>query len=149
MRSSMVLSELSSTMMGNGTCLHEVHSALKHLGGARLVPCVTYLVEIIYPDNKIVIPYDLEKLVLLGAYDETGEEIFDANPGFEIAPKYTFNSLEEIQELCKTLPGDKEGFVIRFQDGTRIKFKGTKYCTNAYLVVLHIESGKLFANVRR
>ena len=105
--------------------------ALKRLKTERLHPGICFLVEIIYPENKIVIPYDTEKMVLLGAYDSSGKEILDLaslDGPFEIAPKYNFNSLEEVQALCKTLPGDKEGFVIRFSDGSRIKFKGDKYC---------------------
>ena len=31
-------------------------------------------------------------------------------------------------KLCESLPGTKEGFVVRYLDGTRLKFKGAKYC---------------------
>lgn len=96
-----------------------------------LIPGITYLVEIISPDNKIVIAYPEEKLVLLGAYDNKGMEITDLRrlgTGWEITPQFEFASGIELMQFCRSLSGDKEGFVVRFEDGLRIKFKGDKYC---------------------
>jgi RNA ligase len=95
----------------------------------------TYLVEIIYPSNKIVVDYGTqEKLVLLGAvHTRSCKEV---NPevlgyvgdqlGMESAMLYPY-SLDEIITLQKTLPKDQEGFVVRFMNGMRVKVKGDEY----------------------
>jgi len=100
---------------------------------------VTYLTEIIYPENRIVIKYDFEGLVLLGAYNRvTGAELdyntellpFCNSSGMRIAPNQSFHSFMEAQEFVKTLPSDQEGFVIRYCDtGDRLKLKGDAYCS--------------------
>jgi RNA ligase len=33
-----------------------------------------------------------------------------------------------LQLLCQKLPRDREGFVVRFASGLRIKLKGEQYC---------------------
>ncbi len=97
----------------------------------RLQKGTTYLVEIIYPENRVVVEYDFERLILLGAYSGNGEEILDLsrlNSGLEIVQRHQWGSTEEIVQSCLTLPMTREGFVLREPDGRRIKFKGTAYC---------------------
>ena len=98
----------------------------------------TYLCEIIYPENRIVIKYPFEGLVMLGAYNViSGVELdYDgvlrplcSRLGMRIAKRHSFESFVEAQEFVKTLPGSEEGFVIRFHDsGERVKLKGDEYC---------------------
>jgi RNA ligase len=96
-----------------------------------LIPGYTYLFEIIYPENRIVVDYDgAEKLVVLGCYNnETGEEgnIDEmVNEGFEVVTKYnTFG--EGFDELKREISNSKEGYVIRFRNGMRMKIKGDEY----------------------
>ena len=95
-------------------------------------PKYTYLVEILYPENKIVVNYkDKEELILLGIYlTECELELpFDYSLGLLGMPgpqnfKY---SIEEMIELKKTIPKDEEGFVVRFNSGLRVKIKGDEY----------------------
>jgi len=103
-----------------------------------LDPNVTYLCEIIYPENRIVINYPFKGLVMLGAYNRvTGVELDYDNDlvplceclGMRIAQRHSFGSFIDAQEFVKTLPGNEEGFVIRFRDsGERVKLKGSEYC---------------------
>ena len=96
----------------------------------KMVPGITYLCEIIYPGNKIVIDYGTEDLVLLGAYRSNGDEIIDLeslNTGLHIAPSFSFTGASQIEEVCKTLPSSKEGYVVRLPSGERCKFKGDAY----------------------
>lgn len=97
---------------------------------------VTYLFEAIYPENKIVISYGTSELVCLGGYNIlTGEEIPLTEMGWA-APNanvrhtktYSFSDLNSIVETAITLPGNEEGYVIRYEDGTRVKIKGAEYC---------------------
>ncbi len=99
----------------------------------------TYLFEIIYPQNRIVVNYgDDEKLVLLGSiqtnstldvvegyeyniYNESYEEL-----GFELVKKY--DGITDFTVIKKDISDSKEGFVIRFKNGFRMKIKGDEYC---------------------
>jgi RNA ligase len=96
-----------------------------------LIPGYTYLFEIIYPENRIVVDYGgVEKLVVLGCYNnETGKEgnIYEmVNEGFEVVTKYnTFG--EGFDELKREISNSKEGYVIRFKGGMRMKIKGDEY----------------------
>ena len=93
----------------------------------------THMVEIIYPENKIIVNYgDEEKLVLLGQIrTNTGGEDFNlvtigSTISMEVANKFT-KTFDEMFELQQTLPKDEEGFVVRFSDGLRVKIKGMEY----------------------
>lgn len=94
----------------------------------------TYLFEIIYPENRIVVDYGSEeKLVVIGAiHTETGEEIPDSSlfwtqdSGFEVVT--TYKTWGEGYDLLKEeISKDKEGYVIRFKNGFRMKIKGDEY----------------------
>jgi RNA ligase len=96
---------------------------------------LTLLFEIIYPENKIVCDYkDKRELVLLSAFNRlTGEEanysylqILSEDIGFPLVEKYDL-TIEQMIELQKTLPKDKEGFIVRFKSGLRLKIKGEEY----------------------
>lgn len=96
----------------------------------------TYLAEIIISENRIVINYSFEGLVLLSAYSvETGEEytpqqidrVAGECGGFN-RPLYYSQPFEELLKVAESLPANQEGFVVRFSDGTRVKIKGAEYC---------------------
>ncbi|HZL35488.1 MAG TPA: RNA ligase [Tepidisphaeraceae bacterium] len=100
-----------------------------------LTPGVTYLAEIVYPENRIVIPYDFAGLVLLGAYDEAGDELprpalqaVAQAAGLRITQAIAGSSFEQLLAIAGQLTRDEEGFVIRFQSGLRTKLKGEAYC---------------------
>lgn len=90
----------------------------------------TYLFEIIYPENRIVVDYGREeRLVLLGIIDPNGKEIpYEeiADDGWDIVMKY--KTWGEGYDLLKEeISKDKEGYVIRFKSGFRMKIKGEEY----------------------
>jgi len=92
----------------------------------------TYLFEIIYPENRIVVNYgDVEKVVLLACINtKTGNE-YDIHDdyyydlGFDIVKKYS--TLQPLDKLVNLIPKDNEGFVIRFKNGYRVKIKSDEY----------------------
>lgn len=95
----------------------------------------TYLVEIVYPENRIVVKYDFAGLVLLGAYDAEGYELDD--PELDRVARclawrrprtFGFGSLAALLAAAKRLPALEEGFVVRFASGFRLKVKGDEYC---------------------
>ena len=94
----------------------------------------TYLFEIIYPENRIVVDYgNEEKLVVIGAFHtESGTEIPDSSlfwtqdSGFEVVT--TYKTWGETYDLLKEeISKDREGYVIRFKNGFRMKIKGDEY----------------------
>jgi RNA ligase len=107
----------------------------------RLNPDYTYLFEIIYTENRIVCVYDFEDLVLLGmVHTLTGNEVNIHNTDNEdIRLKNLLNNLgfnlvtlyktwgEGFDELKNEISKDREGYVIRFKNGFRMKIKGDEY----------------------
>ena len=94
----------------------------------------TYIIEIVYPQNRIVIPYANECLYLLAIFDENGYEINSEDVDtialkidLKRPKKVIFNNIDEAIKTTKRLPYDEEGHVIRFSNGIRIKIKGLKY----------------------
>lgn len=99
-----------------------------------LIPGFSYIFEVIYPENKIVINYDFEGLVHLTAYDNDGYE-FSRNDMVELANKsgiklvdsISYSSIESLLTAAETLDRHNEGFVVRFENGYRVKIKGKEY----------------------
>jgi RNA ligase len=94
-----------------------------------IVEGFTYLFEIIYPENRIVVNYDgQERLVLLGIINtETGEELphNELFEGFDVVKKY--DGVRDYSELKGKVEQNSEGFVVRFSNGDRMKIKGDEY----------------------
>jgi RNA ligase len=98
-------------------------------------PGTTYLLEIVYLQNRIVIPYSFEGLVLLGAYGEDGHELtrpqlleVAERAGLQLVESHTYSTIDELLMTARGLPRTREGFVVRFRSGLRIKLKGEEYC---------------------
>ena len=103
--------------------------ALKYNYQNIIVDGFTYLFEIIYPENRIVVNYEgQERLVLLGIINtETGEELpyNDLFEGFDVVKKY--DGIRDYSELKGKVEQNSEGFVVRFSNGDRMKIKGEEY----------------------
>lgn len=94
---------------------------------AQLDKDKTYLFEIIYPGNRIVVDYgDREDLVLLAVIDNaSGHDEPLPEIGFPLVRRY--DGISGLDAL-KTLQEDnREGFVIRFKSGFRVKVKFDEY----------------------
>jgi hypothetical protein len=99
----------------------------------------TYLFEIIYPENRIVCDYEgQEKLVLLAVIensmgvelpyesDETNSVSEYELYGYDVVKR--FDGLNDIAAIKALNIDNKEGFVLRFSDGFRVKVKFDEYC---------------------
>lgn len=93
----------------------------------QLNPRYTYLFEIIYPENRIVVDYGSnEQLVLLAIVETaTGRELPLVDIGFPIVKKY--DGLQDLEVLCGIQEDNKEGFVVKFKSGLRYKIKFEEY----------------------
>ncbi len=93
----------------------------------KMNPAYTYLFEIIYPANRIVVDYGTEeKLVLLAVIETlTGKEQALEDIGFPVVKCY--DGLKDIHTLKQLEEPNREGFVIKFESGYRIKVKFEEY----------------------
>lgn len=102
----------------------------------------TYLFEIVYHADRKVIRYDRESLTMLAAYRHGsnhplfGVELDRAALQIEadrvlrrVVERHEFatGQLDQIAATCEELGRDREGFVVCFRNGARLKFKGREY----------------------
>lgn len=88
----------------------------------------TYLFEIIYPENRIVLDYgDKEDLILLGIMNRVTlqeEELKDYGFSYLKPSQYDGMNFKQLKDLNLQ---NHEGFVIKFESGKRIKIKFEDY----------------------
>ena len=99
----------------------------------------TYLFEIIYDQNRIVVDYPFEDLILLGMIEtKTGYEVDLHGEGNDVRLKNLIHNLEfkvvkrydginDYSILKDMIKDNEEGFVIKFSNGDRMKIKGKEY----------------------
>ena len=94
----------------------------------------TTLLEIIYPENRIVCNYaDDEVLVVLSMISNaSGKELdydsllkINEETGLPVVKKY--DGIEDYKTLKNLISKDREGYVVRFRNGFRLKIKGEEY----------------------
>ncbi len=112
----------------------------------------TYLFEIIYPANRIVVNYgDLDDLILLAVIDtQTGKDLPLPEIGFPMVKQ--FDGINDLAELRAVEAENQEGFVIRFKSGFRVKVKFAEYVrlhriitqTSSTVVWENLATGKPF-----
>ena len=96
-----------------------------------IVEGYTYLFEIIFAQNMIVVNYGGEsRLVLLGVIKiDTGEETswddLSTFDGWELVKRY--DGISDYTTLKGMVKNNQEGFVVRFSNGDRVKIKGEEY----------------------
>ncbi len=115
----------------------------------------TYLFEIIYPLNRIVVDYgNLDDLILLAVIDNsTGLDVTVPEIGFPIVKRY--DGINDLQQLKKLEDDKKEGFVLKFKNGLRVKVKFAEYIklhriiTGVSNVAIweHLSEGKSFDEI--
>ncbi len=119
---------------------------------SKLMPNATYLLEIIYPENRVVVSYgDKEFLCLLAVMDnKTGMEYYYSmckiaaeDAGFDLPAFYPPMPLAQILALRDSTLG-VEGWVLSLKDGGRVKVKTEEYLT-LHRAVSNITPKNLFA----
>lgn len=89
----------------------------------------TYLFEIVYPSNRIVVDYgDWEDIILLAVVDTTtgkDEDLYKYCGGFPFVS--TLDGITDLSKIKAQQVENKEGFVILFESGIRVKIKFEEY----------------------
>ena len=99
----------------------------------------TYLFEIIYPENRIVLDYGAaEELVLLAIIDtKSGEEFPLEDIGFPVVEKY--DGIKDILVLKEMDTDNKEGFIIKYANNFRVKIKFEEYL-RLHLIITQVSN---------
>lgn len=96
----------------------------------------TYLVEIIYAANRIVVKYDFAGLILLDQICNATQSMASQLDQLDLVPipqswrraeSFVPSTLTEFIERAATLPGMVEGFVVTYSNGLKVKIKGMEY----------------------
>lgn len=115
------------------------------------LPGVTYLMEVIYPENRIVVDYGTEeKLVLLAMIDSATGKEYSPTPAWKHYPP-----VEPVSEIPSVKLDDwvtlaepnREGLVIRFKSGLRLKLKFEEY-VRLHKLVTGISSVTIWEHLR-
>jgi len=96
--------------------------------GAELTEGLTYLAEIIYPGNRIVVDYgDRSEPTLLAALDiATGRQV--EHPPWPGPVVESFPMVDDLAVIDRNARPQAEGYVVLAADGlTRVKLKGDEY----------------------
>lgn len=95
----------------------------------QLDPAVTYLWEVIYPGNRIVVDYGARRECVLLAMIETatGHEVPLENAPRGVPVVRRLPPTANHRDLRSIIRDDEEGYVLRFDNGFRIKVKGARY----------------------
>lgn len=100
----------------------------KH-GDVVLRPDLTYLFEVIYPANRIVVDYGAREAVVLLGMIETRTRVElpldEAPTGLEVVRRLPATA--NAAALRSLIRDDEEGYVVRFSNGFRVKIKGERY----------------------
>lgn len=117
-------------------------SALANLSADK-----TYLFEIIYPENRIVVNYgDVEQLVLLAIIDNaTGVDLPLEDLGFPVVKMY--DGIKDLQTLKTLEENNREGFVVKYKSGLRYKVKFEEYL-RIHRIVTQISSIDIWEYLR-
>ncbi len=113
---------------------------------------VSYVFEILYPENRIVVDYhNREELVFLAAFETaTGQEVYPMplkqiqSAGFSVARCFEDLTASRFNELKKLNWQNEEGFIIRFRNsGQRLKIKFDQYLKD-HGTINNLTTKKLF-----
>lgn len=124
---------------------------LQKLPYKDLVYGYTYMFETIYPKNRIVVDYGRdEKLVLLGIIHNGGREVpFDSiektlGNSFQLVKVY--NIKKNWYHLVSLNEPNKEGFVIKFSNGFRVKIKFEEY-TRLHRIITNVSTTDIWEQI--
>ena len=112
------------------------------------VPGFTYLFEIIFKENRVVVDYgDEERLVLLSIFNVDEELPYEdiQYDGWDIVNRY--DGINDFNTLKDTISDNQEGYVIRFKSGFRMKIKGSEY-VRLHRILTNVSNRNIWENLK-
>lgn len=94
-------------------------------------PNYNFIFELIHPDNRIVVDYKGAKdLVLLSVIRKDGKWLYPDHfqDIYPVVESYGHDERDIYSGLKRRIADDKEGFVLLYDSGERMKIKGEEYC---------------------
>lgn len=94
---------------------------------------LTYCFELLWTEHPIVIIPEKDDLILLGAFNPVTDEEVDIQTSlyksnFNVVKRYDeFTNFKYINKLKESIGVNREGYVVRFKNGFRMKIKGEDY----------------------
>lgn len=115
----------------------------------------TFLFEIIYPENRIVVNYgDMRDLVLLTVIDTATYEDWPLSEVYHVAGEFglsvveNYNGIDQFEQVRdKIKNSNAEGFVVKFDNGLRVKLKYEEY-VRLHRIVTGISSKSIWDMLR-
>jgi RNA ligase len=101
-----------------------------HHLGPTICHNYTYLFELIDPRNKVVVDYQEEADLIALEYTPNEKEdfrYFPALPFKAVKQHFGFDSIEDVIASLDGEWNNREGYVIRFENGYRLKIKSPEY----------------------
>ncbi|MFN8577785.1 MAG: RNA ligase [Candidatus Sericytochromatia bacterium] len=113
----------------------------------KFKPEFTYLFEIIFPENRIVVDYKgLEDIILLAIIEtDTNNEIDLYDFGLPLVKR--FDGIKDINKLRELQDDTNEGFVIKFKSGFRIKLKFQEY-VRLHRIITSVSSKMIWEHLK-
>jgi hypothetical protein len=115
---------------------------------AALPPLWTFMFELTSPYNRIIVPYRVTELTLLGCRDRQGQErtpewaVKEFGLTFDTPAIYPLKSIDEVIAYCKSNDAvDREGVVVQDAYFNRVKIK-----TEHYVSLFHIKGEDHFSD---
>ncbi|MGV8131893.1 MAG: T4 RnlA family RNA ligase [Candidatus Pacearchaeota archaeon] len=112
----------------------------------------SWVFEVIYPENQIVVNYgNREELVLLAVKEvDSGDELpYEelAQFGFPVVKRFDHSNIEDLISTSKTPAENSEGFVIKFSNNYRVKIKFDEY-VHLHRIMTNLSEKDIFEMVR-
>ncbi len=108
----------------------------------------TYLFELLATWNRIVVDYGVrEDVVLIGMFEtNSGAELplETAPPGLTVVRRLPPTA--DARELRSLIRDDEEGYVVRFENGFRVKVKGERYM-QLHRILANVSSRMVWENL--
>ena len=93
----------------------------------------TYMLEVVSPYNRIVVPYKKTELYHIGSRNNITLEEEEIDIGIKKPKEFNLSSLDKCIEACQNMPFDEEGYVVVDKNYNRVKIKSPAYVSAHHL----------------
>ena len=125
-----------STHYSNFADLFHTARQITGLDFEKLNPDFTYMLEVVSPYNRVVVPYSDIDLFHIGTRCNRTLQEIEIDIGVKKPRTFSCNNIDDLIEMAAQLRYSEEGYVVKDKNYKRIKVKSP-----AYVAVHHLISG--------